>query len=94
MAIYIILQPLPFKVKKKQEVNMKGSQKVINTLNSLSADELMAINQHDEARVYYHLPLPQGEKGKMAAEVLPIGTFGIAGITIGRTFSTTFALAF
>ncbi len=30
----------------------------------------------NEARVYYHLPLPQGEKRKVAAEVLPIVTPG------------------
>ena len=30
----------------------------------------------DEARIYYHLPLPQGEKGKVATEVLPIVTLG------------------
>ncbi len=30
----------------------------------------------DEVKVYYHLPLPPGEKRKAAAEVLPIVTPG------------------
>ena len=48
----------------------------------------------DRVIVYYHLPLPQGEKGKVAAEVLPINTFGGAGgirtrylLTASQTFS-------
>ncbi len=31
---------------------------------------------NNEARVYYHLQLPQGQKRKVAAEVLPIVTPG------------------
>jgi len=46
----------------------------------------------DRVIVYYHLPLPRGEKGKVAAEVLPIDTFGGAGVTIGRTFELSFSL--
>ena len=48
----------------------------------------------DRVIVYYHLPLPRGEKGKVAAEVLPINTFGGAGgirtrylLTASQTFS-------
>ncbi len=33
----------------------------------------------DSVMVHYHLPLPQGEKRTMAAEVLPIVTLGGAG---------------
>ena len=48
----------------------------------------------DKVIVYYHLPLPQGEKRKVTAEVLPIVTLGGAGgtrtldlLTASQTFS-------
>tara|TARA_B100002003_G_scaffold213394_1_gene211034 strand:+ start:216 stop:617 length:402 start_codon:yes stop_codon:yes gene_type:complete len=48
----------------------------------------------DKVIVHYHLPLPQGEKRKVTAEVLPIVTLGGAGgtrtldlLTASQTFS-------
>ena len=46
----------------------------------------------DKATVHYHLPLPNSENGKVAAEVLPIVHYGGDGVTIGRTFELIFNL--
>jgi len=47
----------------------------------------------DKAMVYYHLPLPQDEERKVAAEVLPIVTPGGAQWTEQRTFGLAFSLS-
>ena len=48
----------------------------------------------NEVVVHYHLLLPQNEKGERVREVLLMVTPGGAGVSIGRTFSTTFALVY
>jgi len=46
----------------------------------------------DKAAVHYHLPLPNNENRKEAAEVLSIVTPGGDGVIIGRTFELEFSL--
>jgi len=46
----------------------------------------------NQIKVYYNLPIPQDEKTKAQAEVLPIDTLGGAECTIDRTFSLAFNL--
>jgi len=47
----------------------------------------------NQVKVYYNLPIPQDEKTKAQAEVLPIDTLGGPKCTIDRTFSLKFALS-
>ena len=47
-----------------------------------------------QVTIHYNLPLAPNRKPKEQIGVLPIETLGGAGVTIGRTFYTTFALAF
>jgi site-specific DNA recombinase len=46
---------------------------------------------NDKAVIKYSLPLPN-EEVTQTIGVLPMVTLGGAGVTIGRTFSTTFTL--
>ena len=45
----------------------------------------------NEGIIQYNLPTPPGER-KRSEEVLPIDTFGGAGVSIGRTFKLSFSL--
>ena len=47
-----------------------------------------------QVTAHYNLPMPKGEKLKEQMGVLPVVTFGGAGVTIGRTFRLAFALTF